>query len=121
MSEEKKLTEIEKLTEMLISGDELKERSAFESIYKQEATLCFKIAYKVVKQNAEDVVQETFIKLWENRKKIDIAQGYRCWLYTILNRTAISELRDIIRGGKRRDPTPVEDISRSLQRIEEDA
>lgn len=45
---------------------------------------------------AQDVVQESFTRLWENRKRVESGKE-KSFLFTIAYRLAISELRDDIR------------------------
>jgi len=42
--------------------------------------------------NAEDAVQEAFIRLWDNRSKIDIP-GVKSWLFTTVYRILIDQHR----------------------------
>jgi RNA polymerase sigma-70 factor (ECF subfamily) len=51
------------------------------------------------KDSAEDVVQETFIKLWKNFRKFNKDQNFKSWLFAIARNTAIDLLR------KRKDLT----------------
>jgi len=44
-------------------------------------------------QDAEDMVQETFYKLYRNIKNYDSAFSFSTWLYTSANRLAISSYR----------------------------
>lgn len=41
----------------------------------------------------EDVVHDTFIKVWENRDKIDCAQPFKPYLYTIARRHLLNLLK----------------------------
>ncbi|MBN9380595.1 MAG: RNA polymerase sigma factor [Chitinophagaceae bacterium] len=40
-------------------------------------------------QDAEDLLQETFIKLWANRRQIESTEHVKNWLYMVAWRTAI--------------------------------
>lgn len=42
---------------------------------------------------AKDITQETFIKVWKNIKKFDHSKNFKTWLFTIAQRTAIDYLR----------------------------
>lgn len=44
-------------------------------------------------QNAEDVTQESFIKMWKNLKKFDTNKKFKTWLFRIAKNTAIDYLR----------------------------
>lgn len=43
--------------------------------------------------DAEDITQETFIKVWRHAKKFDPNQNFKTWLFTIAHRSTIDLLR----------------------------
>jgi len=43
--------------------------------------------------DAEDVVQEVFVKVWKNLKKFDSSKKFKTWLFTIAKNTAVDFLR----------------------------
>ncbi|MFH1758979.1 MAG: RNA polymerase sigma factor [Patescibacteria group bacterium] len=46
------------------------------------------------RQEAEDITQETFIKIWRNLKKFDLKKGnFKSWAFTIAKNTAIDHLK----------------------------
>lgn len=44
-------------------------------------------------RNAEDITQETFVKVWKNIKKYKPNQSFKTWLFAIARNTAIDWLR----------------------------
>lgn len=44
-------------------------------------------------QTTEDVLQEVFLKLWRNIKKIDNQKNFKSWLYTVAKNTALDYLK----------------------------
>ncbi|KKR44857.1 MAG: RNA polymerase, sigma-24 subunit, ECF subfamily [Parcubacteria group bacterium GW2011_GWA1_40_21] len=44
-------------------------------------------------EDAEDIAQETFIKMWRNLKKYRGGENFKTWLFTITRNTAIDLLR----------------------------
>ncbi|MBM2817719.1 MAG: polymerase, sigma-24 subunit, subfamily [Parcubacteria group bacterium] len=44
-------------------------------------------------EDAEDIAQETFIKMWRNLKKYRQGENFKTWLFTIARNTAIDLLR----------------------------
>ena len=42
---------------------------------------------------AEDITQEVFIKVWKNLKKYKLGQNFKTWLFTIAKNSAIDFLR----------------------------
>jgi RNA polymerase sigma-70 factor (ECF subfamily) len=79
------------LTRALIRG----ERFAFQKIFEQEYSRCYTFAYGVIyqREDAQDIVQESFFKLWKNRLTLEESQGYRKWLFRCVFNTAIDFLR----------------------------
>ena len=68
----------------------------FEKIFEQYKNLVFKTAYLVVGdvQEAEDVLQEVFIKFYKSSGSIDSAKGgYGPWLYRVTVNHCISDKR----------------------------
>ena len=68
---------------------------AFDAIYEKYCRRLFGFIIRYVKQefDAEEIVQEVFIKIWENRKKIDVFSSFESYLFTISYNSAISLLR----------------------------
>lgn len=55
----------------------------------------FRFALRIVNQvaEAEDVVQEVFIKLWNNRQQMDTVQNVEAWCFTATKNLSIDKLR----------------------------
>ncbi len=68
---------------------------AFASVFEQYYRLLYALAYRYLKSGAkaEDAVQYTFMRLWEQRRKIDFSMGLRSLLFTILKNYILNELR----------------------------
>ena len=45
------------------------------------------------KEEAEDVTQEVFVKVWKNLKRYKIGKNFKVWLFAIARNTAIDFLR----------------------------
>ena len=58
-----------------------------KSIYR------FAYSYTKDEQKAEDVAQETFLKVWKNIKKYDKQKNFKAWIYTIAKNTALDYLK----------------------------
>lgn len=78
---------------LLRSGNEV----AFESIYKEFSAQVYRLAFRFLKDKSqsEEVVQETFIKLWLNREKLDKDGNLWLYLYVITKRLSLNALRKI--------------------------
>jgi len=44
-------------------------------------------------QEAEDITQETFVKMWRNLKKFDKQKDFKPWIFTIARNTSIDFLK----------------------------
>lgn len=69
--------------------------SAFDSIYRKYAPKLFGFALSLIKNrtDAEGIVQEVFLKLWQNRENINLHASFESYLFTITHNTVVSLLR----------------------------
>lgn len=67
----------------------------FEQIFDQYNRLLYVLAYRYLKSNdeAEDAVQYTFMKLWEQRDNIDSEKSVKSLLVTILKNHILNEIK----------------------------
>jgi len=69
-------------------------------------------------QDAEDIVQETYLRVYQNRQRYDARSTVKTWMYAI----ALNLLRD--RARRRRGPVPLQDqgvqvpVDRRLEKAE---
>lgn len=70
-------------------------KSAYSEIINRYKSMVFTIAFKILRnrEEAEDVSQESFIKVYENLLHFNFNANLKTWLYRITYNTAISELR----------------------------
>lgn len=69
----------------LISGLKNGDHYSFQKIFEYYSTPLFKFAFGYLKSKeiAEDVVQEVFLKIWNNRKNIKTNTSFQSYLFTI--------------------------------------
>ena len=81
--------------ELLILLQKGNER-AFTAIYERYHKLLYVLAYKYLKDNdtAKDAVQQIFLKLWESRSLFSIHINLRNYLYTMLKKHLLNEIRN---------------------------
>jgi RNA polymerase sigma-70 factor (ECF subfamily) len=73
-------------------GDE----AAFESLFrKYYARLC-RFAFKYVEDmsEAEELVQDTFVKIWEKRESIEINTSFKSYLYQAVTNKGLNAIRN---------------------------
>ena len=76
---------------LLQKGD----RVAFYNIYERycKRLYGFVLRYIKVEADADEIVQEVFVKIWEARGKIDVYSSFESFLFTIAYNATISLLR----------------------------
>jgi RNA polymerase sigma-70 factor (ECF subfamily) len=76
----------------LRTGDE----RAFEELFRAwAAPLCdFALSYVRDRETAEDIVQELFCWIWEQRFTIEMPHGVRPWLFTAVRNRSLNALRN---------------------------
>lgn len=77
--------------ELLVSGEE----AAFEFLYKKYVDKVYYFALGLVNSadDAENVTQEVFIKVWESRARIDPAYSFSSYLFTITRNLIFNQHR----------------------------
>jgi RNA polymerase sigma-70 factor (ECF subfamily) len=77
---------------LLIQKDD---RIAFYNLYERYCRRLHGFVLRYIKQreDAEEIVQEVFVKIWESRNKIDVYSSFESFLFTIAYNTTISLLR----------------------------
>ena len=88
-----------------------KDRDAFSRFYDLFSGLVYAVALRILRntQDADELVQDVFWKVWESAESFDIERGApQAWLVTIARTRAIDRLRS---SRKRRESSvPLEDI-----------
>ena len=81
MADDQKNNIESKLIQELIRGDSF----AFDELYGHYYNKVYSFSYKYLqnKQDAEEIVQVVFIKVWENRDKLKEIRSLNAWLFTI--------------------------------------
>jgi RNA polymerase sigma-70 factor, ECF subfamily len=70
-------------------------KEAMNLLIKRYLTPIFNYALSFVKDEAaaEDIAQETFVKVWKKIKKFDKKYKFKNWLYTIAKNTSLDYLK----------------------------
>lgn len=77
---------------MLLQEDD---RVAFYHLYERYSRRLYAFVLRYIKQgaDAEEIVQEVFIKIWDARSNIDVYSSFESFLFTIAYNATISLLR----------------------------
>lgn len=82
----------EQLMAQVVVGDS----HALETLYDRYAATLMGVVLRIVRQRtvAEEIVQETFWRVWDKADSFDVAQGkFSTWMYSIGRRLAIDYTR----------------------------
>ncbi|MDD5110662.1 MAG: sigma-70 family RNA polymerase sigma factor [Patescibacteria group bacterium] len=81
----------QQLVSRALQGD----AASLGQLIRRHLGLVYSIAkhYVVYTDDAEDVTQEVFIKVWKNLKKFQPEKSFRNWLYEITKNTALDWLK----------------------------
>jgi RNA polymerase sigma-70 factor, ECF subfamily len=106
------LTEIDKT---VIEGMKNGDMASFDIIYRTYSKRLFGFVLQIIKNDsdAEEIVQEVFIRIWESRRQIDSFSLFDSYLFTIAYNKTISLIR------KRLSEKKYIDYVKSLQNISE--
>ena len=91
------------LLSALCRGEEL----ALDEIIERKTNPLLQMVYRMLgdREEARDIVQVTFFRLWENRERFDERYSPNTWIYRIATNLAIDHLRS--RRSKQKSQEPV--------------
>ena len=80
------------LVEQIRRGDD----GAFETLVRRKTSKVYGLCYRVIgnSEDAKDISQLVFIKLWENLGKYDPQYAFDTWLYRMVTNVAIDFMRN---------------------------
>jgi len=69
---------------------------AFETLVRRKTSKVYALCYRVIgnAEDAKDISQLVFIKLWENLEKYDPQYAFDTWLYRMITNVAIDFMRN---------------------------
>lgn len=78
------------------------EHAAFEKLVDAYTARVYSHAYRMLRnrEEAEDIVQETFLRVYRNLNAFEQRRPFRNWLYTITTNLALNALRSRQRRGQ---------------------
>ncbi len=86
-----------------VAADEARKGNqyAFRVLVERHSRSIFRLAFRMTgnEQDAEDLVQETFLRAYKQLTQFDARSGFSTWLYRICSNCAL----DLIRARKRRN------------------
>ena len=104
----------------IVAGD----REAFGAFYDLHAPVLFGFCVRILRdaRDAEDVLQETFVQVWRDARRFDVARAsVRGWLFTIARSRALDRWRSRRSTEKRITATDAPDLERTAGAAGEEA
>jgi len=83
------------------------DKTAFRAVVVAYQRMIFALSVRLLcdEEDAKDIVQETFIRVWLNIGKYDKQQSFKTWIYTIATRLCLDKLRQPVHT----EPMPEEE------------
>jgi RNA polymerase sigma-70 factor, ECF subfamily len=83
--------DINQLIELSLCDD----RKAFRQIVESHQYMIYSLAFRVLgnEEDAKDIVQDSFLRIWLNLKNFDMNQKFSTWAYRIASNLCIDKLR----------------------------
>ena len=80
------------LVEQIRGGDD----AAFEQLVRRKTSKVYALCYRVIgnAEDAKDISQLVFLKLWENLDKYDPSYAFDTWLYRLVTNVGIDFMRN---------------------------
>lgn len=85
---------MEYLNQQLLNGIRQGDVAAFEELYRKYYIYLCLIAEHIVRNpsDAEEIVSDVFVKLWNNREKVDITTSFKAYLVKAVHNTSLNYL-----------------------------
>jgi len=92
------------------------DKAAFREVVQSYQRMVFSLSLKMLadEEEAKDVVQETFIRVWQGIRSYAPQKPFKTWLYTIATRLCLDRLK------RQRPVVPLPDDERALHRFASD-
>lgn len=94
---------------------------AFHIIYEHYKQPLYFFIYKIVKNHgdSEDILQESFIKVWEFSNTLVSEQAFHVWLYKLVYNRAIEAYRRNERNGDLFDQIDIDYVPTQIEKLKE--
>ena len=94
-------------------------QSAFRLLVEQYQAYAFKLAFRIVcnEEDAKDVVQESFIKIWRNINNYNSSIKFTTWMYKIVTNSAI----DLYRKNARQSSISLDETINTVSEIQQNS
>ena len=93
--------DLDKIIAALANDNEAPMEELFNYYYPR--LLNFSIKFLKIEDGIDDIIQEVFVKIWQNRKKINSQSTFNSYIFTITRNLLLNELRSRLNNEKTRD------------------
>src|SRR5436305_9035668 len=89
--------------------------NSYEELVRRHKHRVYSVAYRVVshKEEAEDITQEVFVKVYHGLKKFEQQSSFSSWLYRIATNSALDALDKTKRHSKNIAPLTIQNKTRN--------
>ncbi|MDD8019107.1 MAG: RNA polymerase sigma factor [Bacteroidota bacterium] len=86
--------------------------SAFPTVMEEYQGYAYAVAFRLIcdEEDAKDIVQESFIRVWNNLSRYNPKVKFSTWLYTIVTNLCYDKLR----ARKRKQTVPMNEVNISM-------
>ncbi|MDA3954872.1 MAG: RNA polymerase sigma factor [Bacteroidales bacterium] len=79
----------------IIKLSQNKDQKAFKKLVEHYQSYTFSLAFKLVcnEDDAKDIVQECFIRVWHHLRKFDLKTKFTTWLYKIVFNLSLDKIK----------------------------
>jgi len=86
--------ELEKIIKSIMKDDESSFKILFDYYYPK--LFYFSKRFLKVERGIDDIIQEVFVKIWQNRKTINSVETFNSFIFTITKNLLLNELRSLL-------------------------
>lgn len=99
---------MQKELEIIISNAKNGDKKAMGLLVQQHQQYAFNLAFRLLcnEDDARDVVQDSFIKMWRNMKQFNPEIKFTTWMFKIVTNTAI----DLLRSNRKMNLVSIDDF-----------
>lgn len=109
--------DLDKIIYALANDNEAPMEELFKYYYPRLLNYSRKILK--IEDGIDDIIQEVFVKIWQNRKKINSHITFNSWIFTITRNLLLNELRSRLNNEKTRDEIRSRSMSPEYSMYEE--